>query len=59
LGGPLNIDGLSVHMRCEDMECAICQHEWRALFPSDAEQLECPGCGYMNNTPPEGEHDVA
>lgn len=34
------------------MECAICNHEWVAVYPVVAPKLECPGCGYMNETPP-------
>jgi len=32
-------------------DCAICNHAWMAVYPAEAEQLECPGCGYMNAVP--------
>jgi len=27
--------------------CAICSHEWVAVFPIEATELECPHCSYV------------
>ena len=30
-----------------DVGCIICGHEWEAVFPVNAEEIECPACGHV------------
>lgn len=32
----------------ELVECQICTHEWVAVWPEEADKLECPNCGYLS-----------
>ena len=34
--------------RHDEMDCVACGREWVAVFPREAQELECPGCGHMN-----------
>ena len=45
------------------VECVICGHVWAAVRPTEADQLECPACGYHghivdhgNTLPPTDHH---
>lgn len=31
--------------RAEPAACQHCNHRWAAVFPAEAESLECPSCG--------------
>ena len=37
--------------RMDVMTCTRCNSRWLALHPN-AERLECPGCGYLEQVPP-------
>lgn len=39
--------------------CSRCAHQWRAVYPWGCDELECPGCGYLDPVLPEGEADAA
>lgn len=41
-------DPAAVVWMTREMLCAICSHEWSALYPKGATQLECPACSYLN-----------
>lgn len=43
--------------RIEHMDCGRCGCSWTAVMESAfTERLECPGCGYMVQTPPRREN---
>lgn len=29
------------------VQCDLCNHVWRAVYPDGIEKLECPHCHYM------------
>lgn len=39
--------------------CVICGREWVATYPAEAQELECPGCGYMNAAPSDDADDAS
>jgi len=34
----------------EPIECTICTHKWVAVYADNTDKLECPNCGYFNET---------
>jgi hypothetical protein len=37
---------------CEgEARCLACKHEWRAVFPPGASDLECPACSLLRAVP--------
>lgn len=33
----------------QEVECSICGKVWQAVYPAQADKLECPACNYMND----------